>query len=148
MVTGSTIGRIIFWDGPFLGLTYDGHIWLATQHLHSFFVDELFMGGMHTVTLNIHYVDGHFTICPQIVCPFKRNGQLNYGQFLFNVRLAFVRSRVEHINGYVVRHGMFKQIYRGDIRNLRAAMKVTIHTSAVVLRTKLRYHPVGPQNHF
>lgn len=39
-------GRIIFWDGPFLGLTYDGHIWLATSRLHPFLPDELFMGGI------------------------------------------------------------------------------------------------------
>jgi hypothetical protein len=62
--------------------------------------------------------------------------------------IAFIRARVEHINGYIVRHGMFKGIYRGSIDLLQACMKITVHTSAVVLRTKVRYHPVGPLTHW
>lgn len=97
---------------------------------------------------NSKNLDGHFTICFQIVTLFRKSPDRTFGQIVFNSILAFVRARVEHINGYIVRHGMFKGIYRGSIEKLRDCIKITVHTSAVVLRTKVRYHPIGPHNHF
>lgn len=141
------VGEIIFWTGLYFGLTYDAHIWNFTVNEHPFAPFELFLGGLYCCSFVLRLEDGHFSTCPQIVVPYCRNQIRTMSQQFFNHLIAFYRARVEHINGYIVRHNMWRCVYRGHIANLCSAMTITMHMSNVVLKTKIRYHLIGPYRH-
>ena len=95
--------------------------------------------------------DCHFATIANFHTPAQRTGGriLNATEKLWNKMLQLVRSRVEHINTVLKDHAMFKQKYRGYVRNLWAFVKITGHATAVRIRhrTSDRYAGYGWWKH-
>jgi len=124
-------GRIIFFDGPFTGNSYDGHIWLSTVSDHPMFEEERMLA------------DGHFTIVEEATTPIRADQIESAEQGIFNFILQHYRARIEHINAYFVRHNMFRCVFRGTFETLKISAIITAHTSNRYLCENLHYHPFG-----
>jgi len=131
------LGRIVCEDGLFLGTEYDGHLFFRNPHKHVFERWELGLG------------DGHFTICPQIITPFKKphHGNLSFHQQLTNITIAHYRARIEHVNHRFNCHAVFHTEWRGSVTLLNQITKINSHISNVELHRFLAYPPYGPWNH-
>lgn len=85
------LGRIIQFEGPFTGNSYDGHIRNSVQDNYPMEEGELFLG------------DGHFTICQNAVTPIRANQVETPQDEVYNLVLQHYRARIEHINSFIVR---------------------------------------------
>lgn len=85
------LGRIIFFEGPFTGNSYDGHIWNSLEDEHQMEENELLLA------------DGHFTICEHAATPIRQNSVVDEKDRIYNLVLQHYRARIEHVNGYFVR---------------------------------------------
>ena len=144
------MGRIVYFDGPFAGICYDGHI-LNEANLN-FFPWERMLGGIAVFIadrLSLCYtLDGHFTICRNTVCPVRRNAIQSVDDVIWNATIQHYRSRVEHIIGFVVtRHEMFHCEFRGSLETLKNGMILNVHTAAFYLAKYVRYQPFGNWTH-
>ncbi len=91
MMTIDFKGRIIQFDGPFTGNSYDGHIRNSLQDQYPMEEGELFLA------------DGHFTICPNAATPVRANQVETPEESIYNLILQHYRARIEHLNAYIVR---------------------------------------------
>jgi hypothetical protein len=126
------LGRIILFSGPHLGTTYDGNIWLSTEHLHPMQPQEWFLG------------DHHYTV-PQVMHGYirPRLGTLSYDEIFFNTILSHYRSRVEHTNAVLKRHRIFQMVFRGSLSTLTQILQIVAHTTNVLLKQRIRYPPLA-----
>jgi hypothetical protein len=86
------LGRIVFFDGPFTGNSYDGHIWNHLAESHPLEEGELILA------------DGHFTICENVATPIRQNQVQSEEDWIYNLVLQHYRARIEHVNGFFVRY--------------------------------------------
>jgi len=132
-------GEIVFGSSLFRATGYDAHFFFDTQHLHPQYLWERNIG------------DGHFSTCPQFDTPAKRVGGRNLTalEHIWNNWLQLVRARIEHLNSVVKNHRMFAgEQFRGWVRQLAVFVKITLHATAVELRSRrkkrgYRYEPYG-----
>ena len=120
-------GELVYASGLFRVNSYDCHTYLDTRHLHP------------QQPFERHVGDGHFRTCPQFDTPCQKDGgrMLVDYELIWNKWLQLVRSRVEHLNTVVKNHKMFSgEPFRGWVRNLALFTKITVHATAVELRSR------------
>jgi hypothetical protein len=76
-----------------------------------------------------------------MITPFRKDQALSDDEHLFNATLSFYRARVEHINGFIVRHGMFRNRFRGYPELLTDAIHTTAQMTSIYLHRYPRYPP-------
>jgi len=130
------IGRIVFFSGPYLGSSYDGHLF------NNF--------GPETLDSEIILGDQHFCTCRNFLTPYRapNHGNLCTEYLLFNAVLSHYRARIEHINAVLECHSILKETFRGDIDTIKIAAKILAHTINVEQCRYLKYQPYGPWPHF
>jgi len=132
-------GNIVFMSGLHRSTAYDANIFEDTRHLHPQFDWEM------------NLADAHFATVPCTYTPAQRTGgrELNPTEKVWNKMVQLPRSRVEHINTVLKDHKMFKQKYRGYVRNFWVFVKITGHATAVRIRHRAedRYQGYGWWKH-
>ena len=120
-------GELIFGSSLFRVNAYDAHLYMDTRHLHP----------QHHFERNLG--DGHFATCPSFDTPAQKTGgrQLLVHEHIWNSWLQLARARVEHLNTVVKNHSMFGgEPFRGWVRQLAVFTKITLHATAVELRSR------------
>lgn len=117
---------------------YDSHIFLSNWSQHRLLDGEYLLG------------DGHYTCLPCIVGPYQQppHGTLSLEEYITNEIISHYRSRIEHGNGRIEKHYMFKTAFRGSLDVLSDALHVTAHTTNIYNCMYPAYPPTGPWSHF
>jgi len=131
------LGRIVSFAGPHIGTAYDGHIFLKNWESHPLEPWECLLG------------DGHYTCLRCIVGPHKQPavGRLSPEQFEANAVISHYRARVEHVNSKIEKHVIFQTTFRGGFRLLCAAVRITLHTTALWTYFYPPHLPIGSWPH-
>ena len=136
------LGQIVYTSGLHRATAYDAHLFEQSRYLHPQLPREMNIG------------DGHFATCHNFFTPVQRTGGhvLTPQEKLWNEWIQLVRARIEHMNSVIKSHGMFRQAYRGWVRNLQVFVNVSIHAAALQMRINQvvrgnRYAGFGPWPH-
>ena len=82
--------------------------------------------------------DGYFATVRNFYTPCQKIGGrlLLVWEQIYNKYLQLVRSRVEHVNTVFKNHAMFRNVFRGYVRNLAVFVKISGHAAAAEQRSR------------